>query len=416
MKQTTRRHHAWRRLGVAALLFCVLDAPAVAARESTPPPSAPAVLTLHEAAHLLRISSDELEQLARRNEVPARRIGTHWRFNRAALLAWLNGDWKLIVTAVPPSAGSGGAAPLTPLVMGRVTGTGTSITQRQTEPSAGEEAPAGVTEGQEEPIGEAPQERTAEDVFLRGQKVLLAPGEVTVDFGQFYSKSDNQQLAQFSGGIGLATVEQETFTTLFLGRVGVFDETELFASTTFRDQQSDVFFGSQKLSESGRTEFGDVRLGVRHTLLQEGPGRPDIIATLDGRIPTGDTSYAVGGGLAVVKSIDPAVLFANINYRHTFSRDFADVTRLEPEDRIDVSMGYALALNDTLTISTSVSGLFTGATSFDNAELRQRDNFSLQFGLTSWLAKGLYIEPSVSFGLDGPGDSFAFGVLVPYNF
>ena len=87
MKQTTRRHHAWRRLGVAALLFCVLDAPAVAAKESTPPPSAPAVLTLHEAAHLLRIGSDELERLARRNEVPARRIGTRWRFDRAVLLA-----------------------------------------------------------------------------------------------------------------------------------------------------------------------------------------------------------------------------------------------------------------------------------------------------------------------------------------
>ena len=92
------------------------------------------------------------------------------------------------------------------------------------------------------------------------------------------------------------------------------------------------------------------------------------------------------------------------------------MTRLEPEDRLDVSMGYALALNDTLTLSTSVSGLFTGATRFDNAELRQRDSFSMQFGLTSWLAKGLYIEPSVSFALNGPGDSVAFGVTVPYKF
>jgi len=65
------------------------------------------------------------------------------------------------------------------------------------------------------------------------------------------------------------------------------------------------------------------------------------------------------------------------------------VTRLEPEDRIDVTLGYALALNDTLTISTAVSGVFTGASEFDNAKLRQRETFSLQFGLTSYLAKGL---------------------------
>ncbi len=110
------------------------------------------------------------------------------------------------------------------------------------------------------------------------------------------------------------------------------------------------------------------------------------------------------------------VLFANTNYRHTFSRDFADVTRLEPEDRIDATLGYAYALNDTLTLSTAVSGLFTGETAFDNATLRQQELFSLQFGLTSWLAKGLYIEPTVSFGLNGPGDSFAIGVTVPYTF
>jgi excisionase family DNA binding protein len=171
-------------------------------------------LTLHEAAQLLRIESDELERLAQRDEVPAQRIGTRWRFNRAALLAWLNGDWKLIVTAVPPGE-SDGAALLSPLDVGQVTGTGTSTAQSQTERLAGEGAPAGGTEGQEEPIGEAPEERTAEDVFLRGQKVLLAPGEVTIDIGQFYSKSDNQQLAVVSGEIGLATVEQETLTTLF---------------------------------------------------------------------------------------------------------------------------------------------------------------------------------------------------------
>lgn len=124
----------------------------------------------------------------------------------------------------------------------------------------------------------------------------------------------------------------------------------------------------------------------------------------------------LGGGIALVKSIDPVVLFANANYHHTFSRDFSDITRLEPEDQLDVSLGYALALNDTLTINTSISGVFTDTTSFDNATLRQQDSYSLSFGLTSWLAKGLYIEPSVSFGLSDPGNSVAFGVTVPYTF
>jgi hypothetical protein len=70
----------------------------------------------------------------------------------------------------------------------------------------------------------------------------------------------------------------------------------------------------------------------------------------------------------------------------------------------------------TLAVSTAVSGVFTGATTVGTATLRQADNFSVRFAITSWLAQGLYIEPAVSFGLAGPGDSFAFGVTIPYSF
>ena len=408
MEYTSRWHDTWRRLGVAVLLFCVLAAPASAKQRGITLPPAPEVLTLGEAARLLRVRASELDRLAHRDEIPARRIAKQWRFNRKALLAWLNGDWTLITTAVPPDV-----TPLASPAMGRIAGAGTDIAQSQTKPS-NQEAPAGGKA--QEPIGEAPEERTAEDIFLRGQKVLLAPSEVTLDTGLFYSESDSQQLALVDTTLGLATVEQRTFTTLLQGRIGVADETELFASTTFFDQDNDVFFDNRKIADSGRTVFGDVRLGIRRTLLKEGPGRPDIIATLDGRVPTGETSFAVGGGLAFVKSVDPVVLFANANYRHTFSRDFDDVTRLEAEDRFDVTLGYAYALNDTLTLSTSLSGVFLGETDFDNTTLRQRELFSLRFGLTSWLVKGVYIEPTVSFGLNDPGDSFALGVTVPYTF
>lgn len=63
-----------------------------------------------------------------------------------------------------------------------------------------------------------------------------------------------------------------------------------------------------------------------------------------------------------------------------------------------------------------MSGVFSGATDFTNATLRRQDAYSLSFSLTSWLAKGLYVEPSVSFGLSGPGSSVAFGVTVQYSF
>jgi hypothetical protein len=211
---------------------------------------------------------------------------------------------------------------------------------------------------------------------------------------------------------------QAPTTVFLLGRYGLFDETEIFFDTTYSSQNIDLRFVDETLSSTSRSEWGDVHLGLRHTLLKEAAGRPDVIITLDGRIPTDDdhSSYAAGGGIALVKSIDPVVLFANTQYRHTFSRDFDDISRLEPENRLDVSLGYAFAINDTLSFNTTLSGVFTGESRFDGGTLRRDELFTLQFGLTSWLAEGLYLEPTVGFRLNGPGDAFFIGLTLPYSF
>jgi excisionase family DNA binding protein len=394
------RAHLRAGLRAAVSLFCLLVVINDAAAGQTPPPCEPAVLTLGEAANLLRVDAGEIERLAEQQKLPARRIGSSWRFNCAALMAWLNGEWKLIGSS------------LTARDMSEMTATGTAPGQAEKTPAkAGPPA-----DGQNAPIGEAPEEREAEDVFLRGQRVLLGRGDVVVDFGQFYSRSGDHLLASIGGGVALATVEQETLTSLVVGRVGVFDETELFASTTFSSQHVHQFLDATSLARSGRSELGAANVGVRRTLLRERAGRPDIIVSLDGQIPTGHTSSAVGGGLTFVKSVDPVVLFASANYLRTFGRVESSVAGSQPKSGVDVSLGYGLALNDTLAISAAISGVFAGATSLDNAKLRRPGSFGARLGLTSWLAKGLYIEPSVSFGLTGPGDSFAFGVTMPYSF
>jgi excisionase family DNA binding protein len=47
------------------------------------------VLTLDEAAALLRVSIDAVRARAERGELPGRRFESEWRFARGALLAWL---------------------------------------------------------------------------------------------------------------------------------------------------------------------------------------------------------------------------------------------------------------------------------------------------------------------------------------
>lgn len=49
----------------------------------------PEVLTLEEVAAYLRVAKSEVERIAQSQGLPARRIGSEWRFSRAAIEDWL---------------------------------------------------------------------------------------------------------------------------------------------------------------------------------------------------------------------------------------------------------------------------------------------------------------------------------------
>lgn len=51
----------------------------------------PEVLTVEEAAVLLRLSAYTVRELARKGKLPARKIGGEWRFSRKALLELVEG-------------------------------------------------------------------------------------------------------------------------------------------------------------------------------------------------------------------------------------------------------------------------------------------------------------------------------------
>jgi excisionase family DNA binding protein len=63
--------------------------PMTLGRHSFTPAPAAEVLTLDDAAELLRVSPQALRERAESGDIPARRIGDEWRFSREALLAWL---------------------------------------------------------------------------------------------------------------------------------------------------------------------------------------------------------------------------------------------------------------------------------------------------------------------------------------
>lgn len=379
------------------------------------PSDPPEVLTMDEAALLLRVERGALLDLALTKQVPGRMVGNQWRFSRAALLGWLAGyrqglaaaDNKLAIRS-PQLDLLGAMRPLDAQGAAAVVGRGLSGASQATQQVDTPEADA--------PIGTAPKGRTASEVFLRDQRILLAPNELTVDFGLFYARNDDLVLGDTGNGPTLGLVESDTVGGILVGRYSIGRDTEVFASTSYQNQRVAIIANGQPFSSVSRDDFGDIGLGIRRTIVHEAPGRPDVIVMVEGSIPTGASSYSLGGGVTLVKSFDPSVLFGSLEYRHTFSRDFEDITRLQPRDRIEAQIGYAFALNDTVILNSALSGSFNLATSFDNADFRQNEAFNLIMGLTARISRKLFVQPSVSYRLNGPGSGVLFGLNFPYTF
>ena len=205
--------------------------------------------------------------------------------------------------------------------------------------------------------------------------------------------------------------EQDLYIWNFTGRYGLPYDAQFFANLPLLSTDNTVTAtvpGTTITEDSSRTltETGNLVLGLRRTMVQEQLGLPSIILSVEGHIPTRKRSYAVGGEVAVVKRIDPVALFANVNYLRIFNREFSEISRVGARKIFfRGQVGYALSLNDAIALSTSVLGLFTNKTTFKDEDLSTLDSverFSLRLSLTALLAQGLYIEPSVSFALNGP--------------
>jgi len=85
-------------------------------------------------------------------------------------------------------------------------------------------------------------------------------------------------------------------------------------------------------------------------------------------LPTGNGVWTLSTGLTFVKTVDPAILFANIGYAHNFTRGFSDISgdpnlkisgEIDLGDSYQIGGGLAFALNDRMSFSTSYAHRFT---------------------------------------------------------
>lgn len=323
----------------------------------------------------------------------------------------------------------------------------------------------------------APQQARSVESIYQEASGFVTGSNFSLEAGLTYSHYDTRELklngflaldSIFLGNINLDRIKSDTLTLDLTGRYSLNDRWQFDANLPFLYRHSSYFSGGAGGAGPNLVDatvnqapmLGDISLGVSYRLLQESKDWPDVVwnfrvkaptgkepfgiklkevANSQGNLsvpeslPTGNGVWAATTGFSFVKTLDPAVVFANVGYTHNFRRHFEDLsvdpTQQQPGDvklgdTLQYGVGLAFALNDRLSLGMSYSQSFTRASqikydsqpSYASVLGSDSNAAAMNFGLTWVVDKHLTVVPNVAIGLTPDSPNFAFSLRFPYNF
>lgn len=328
----------------------------------------------------------------------------------------------------------------------------------------------------EEVVREAQPSQSVRNV-LREEHALFSD-RLTIEPGISYSYADRSDLALsgflaldaiFLGNINVDTVESHTTTFDLSTRYGVTDrlEVELMIPYVYRSSHYETIgaggaTGGLVEETVSQGDLGDISAGLYYRLLPEAEVRPDVVWNFSVRAPTGKHPYnirtntrivdagegetenlsvptnlptgngvwGVSTGLSFLKTVDPAIIFANIGYTHNIKRSFDDISsndqvvpgEVDLGNNIRLGFGTAFALSERFSLSMSFThqhALETKVTADGGPEQSvigsSANAASVNFGATYGLSDSTSIVSSVGIGLTDDAPDFTLNFRMPFQ-
>ncbi|GHD66432.1 transporter [Jeongeupia chitinilytica] len=321
--------------------------------------------------------------------------------------------------------------------------------------------------------GDAP--KSVEDIYQTASG-FNSSSRYSIETGLTYSHYDTRELklngflaldSIFLGNINLDRTKQDTYTLDVTGRYSPSPRWQFELSAPLVARNADYFSGGAggagtSVSEgnvSRSPRLGDVSFGVAYKLMQETLDWPDTTVSLNVRAPTGKSPYGIKlkevensngnlmiptelptgngawgttAGIAVVKTVDPAVIFANFGYTYYFKNSYDDISsnvdttqpgEVQQGSSFQFGAGTAFALNEKLSLGLSYSQQLVSKSRVRSqggpwSEVTGSDanvaNFNV--GMTYAVNKNLSIIPNLAIGLTPEAANYAVSVKMPYNF
>jgi hypothetical protein len=352
---------------------------------------------------------------------------------------------------------------------GEVVATAPEAVQAVAAPDQGGSA-AGATPGPSGPVGQAP---AGEPSSIEPTKnlnaalphdttgVLTRPGHFTIEPSLTYSLSSSDRLV-FQGveivtGIQIGVIEADqaqrnTGIAALTGRVGLTSRSELEVRVPYvyrRDVVTTLEQRDQSISstsELNASDIGDVEATLRYQLNAANPKWPIIVANLRAKADTGSNPYIVprdqfgvaqglstGSGFwAVEPSMtfmyvsDPAVLFGNVSYLHSFPKNINRnigsvlVGKVTPGDSPGITGGFGFSLNPQFSFSLGYRHNYIFGTTTELGPTKQRSTSlqvgSLLFGTSYAFNSRFSLTSQLEFGMTKDAPDVTWTLRLPVSF
>ena len=286
-------------------------------------------------------------------------------------------------------------------------------------------------ESEENRQREAEETKRLTELYLRNQSVFIRKGELMLELNTFYERNTRDDLVPVNGGAVLIPTTRKFIETILIARYGLLTdglEVDLIAPVyVYAEQTADFGVTQTTTKEEG---VGDIGGAVRYEAWYEQGSRPSVVLDVEGKSRTGSSgstgtgTWSAGGGVTLIKTIDPVVFFGRLGYVYNFPSQSRELGNI-----VEYRLGMGYSLNDRVSFNIQLTGAYiqpsqisgigiSGATGGPTPivfSTRHIEVMNLLFTTTVQVTKNFFIEPLVGVALTD--ESFTIvGLRVPYRF
>lgn len=291
-------------------------------------------------------------------------------------------------------------------------------------------------------ISQHEQERLVRSAFERTlierRALLLPPGTVDIEPSLTYThaSADNIVIDGFTilpvlvvGDIVSESVRRETFQAALTARVGLPWEAQLDLRVPWVHQSRRTVTADNDETDESLDGLGDVTIGLSRQLTRSEGIWPDFLGNLRWKTRTGDgpfdvsddTALATGTGydsvsasLTGVKVVDPVVYFGSVSYSYNDGRE-EEIGRFDPGDSVGFSLGMALALNLSTSLSFAYDQQHTEESDLDGEAIAgsQQTSGVFSVGAAHTVSDRVTVDLSLGIGVTTDAPDVQVGIALP---